>query len=592
MREDRLRALRAIRFASRFGFAIEPATLRGDRASRRRYLTRLSAERVQQELVKTMEQVDAARRRAPSLAGHRRTRGARARARRRERRGARDARRAAARRARSRHAPQRTSNRLAALFIDVPAAQRARRAHATCGSPSTRRTGSTALAERWHARRATRWRRAAAGRPTRRDGASLARRARPTAGRCASCAWPGARWAAARASGQDRTRRRRGARPAQADAPEPVQRPDRSWPTCGRRRRSAPRRASPPGRSMLRFSRRCSSGCSTIRHGTRLRRCSPRCRASSRRPAADRQSPVAHPSTEFSRRACYFEASSPTRPSGGGSARAATASPSARRTASTPRTSSRTPSASWTCSGPCRSCCSPAVDVPSTTCAAAAAGRARRSRCPTCATRSRGSGCCSRATAAREVSVFNSEDQLSLNPHLELFIYSKSDKWLYLLEGRGLEERTQLRPKSWKIKRQAFPAAPDLVNALAAAAERLGLTAGVTRPRDSRDGARCRDARPDPVRGRRGERQPARRARGHVAGAVERARARRDARVRGRVHDRRGAHRPAAGGARARRPDARRSSRWSATCAVHLTQHVIGAALPLRRGDASRLARR
>ena len=74
-----------------------------------------------------------------------------------------------------------------------------------------------------------------------------------------------------------------------------------------------------------------------------------------------------------------------------------------------------------------------------------------------------------------EMSVYTPEDQLSLNPHLELFIYSKSDKWLYLLEGRGLEEMQRLRTKSWKIKRQAFPAAPDLVNAIASAAERLGL---------------------------------------------------------------------------------------------------------------------
>jgi hypothetical protein len=74
-----------------------------------------------------------------------------------------------------------------------------------------------------------------------------------------------------------------------------------------------------------------------------------------------------------------------------------------------------------------------------------------------------------------QVSVYTSEDQLSLNEHLELFIYSKSDKWLYLLEGRGLEEMDRLRTKSWKLKRQSFPAAPDLVNALSAAAERLGL---------------------------------------------------------------------------------------------------------------------
>lgn len=57
MREDRLRALRAIRFAARYRFAIEPATLTALRNSAP-HLTRLSAERVQQELVKTMEQVE------------------------------------------------------------------------------------------------------------------------------------------------------------------------------------------------------------------------------------------------------------------------------------------------------------------------------------------------------------------------------------------------------------------------------------------------------------------------------------------------------------------------------------------------------
>lgn len=74
-----------------------------------------------------------------------------------------------------------------------------------------------------------------------------------------------------------------------------------------------------------------------------------------------------------------------------------------------------------------------------------------------------------------QISIYSSEDQLSLNEHLELFIYSKSDRWLYLLEGRGLEQTQQVQAKSWKLKRQSFPAAPDLVNALASAAERLGL---------------------------------------------------------------------------------------------------------------------
>lgn len=62
MREDRLRALRALRFAARYNFAIEPSTWEAIRESSP-HLTRLSAERVKQELEKTMEQV-----RAPSAA--------------------------------------------------------------------------------------------------------------------------------------------------------------------------------------------------------------------------------------------------------------------------------------------------------------------------------------------------------------------------------------------------------------------------------------------------------------------------------------------------------------------------------------------
>lgn len=62
MEEDRLRALRAIRFASRFGFEIEPKTWSAIVASAP-HLGRLSAERVKQEIDKTIEQV-----RAPSRA--------------------------------------------------------------------------------------------------------------------------------------------------------------------------------------------------------------------------------------------------------------------------------------------------------------------------------------------------------------------------------------------------------------------------------------------------------------------------------------------------------------------------------------------
>lgn len=60
MEEDRLRALRALRFAGRFGFSLEPATWEAIRESAP-HLGRLSMERVKQELEKVMEQV-----RAPS----------------------------------------------------------------------------------------------------------------------------------------------------------------------------------------------------------------------------------------------------------------------------------------------------------------------------------------------------------------------------------------------------------------------------------------------------------------------------------------------------------------------------------------------
>lgn len=56
MTEDRLRALRALRFAGRFSFEIEPATWDAIVASAP-FLPRLSRERVRQEIEKTMDQV-------------------------------------------------------------------------------------------------------------------------------------------------------------------------------------------------------------------------------------------------------------------------------------------------------------------------------------------------------------------------------------------------------------------------------------------------------------------------------------------------------------------------------------------------------
>jgi hypothetical protein len=75
-----------------------------------------------------------------------------------------------------------------------------------------------------------------------------------------------------------------------------------------------------------------------------------------------------------------------------------------------------------------------------------------------------------------EIAVFTSEDQLTLNPVLELFIYARSDHWLYILQGKGLEEQRAVRTKSWKLRRQEFSPAPELSDALTGVTRSLGLT--------------------------------------------------------------------------------------------------------------------
>ncbi|MEO5590680.1 MAG: hypothetical protein ABIS03_13915 [Gemmatimonadaceae bacterium] len=75
-----------------------------------------------------------------------------------------------------------------------------------------------------------------------------------------------------------------------------------------------------------------------------------------------------------------------------------------------------------------------------------------------------------------EFSLFTPDDQLTLTPQLELFIYARSDRWLYLLQGKGLEERAALADRTWRSQGWDHAPAPSLSAAIAAAAERLSLT--------------------------------------------------------------------------------------------------------------------
>jgi len=75
-----------------------------------------------------------------------------------------------------------------------------------------------------------------------------------------------------------------------------------------------------------------------------------------------------------------------------------------------------------------------------------------------------------------EISVYTSEDQLTVNPMLELFIYARTDQWLYILKGKGLEERRLVRTRSWRGLRREYADAPELVAALAQMAQSLRLS--------------------------------------------------------------------------------------------------------------------
>ena len=74
-----------------------------------------------------------------------------------------------------------------------------------------------------------------------------------------------------------------------------------------------------------------------------------------------------------------------------------------------------------------------------------------------------------------ELSLYTPDDQLSLSPELALVVYSRTDRWLYLLEGMGLEERTVAPPPVWHPSRDRIAPAPELAESIRAAVERLAL---------------------------------------------------------------------------------------------------------------------
>jgi len=75
-----------------------------------------------------------------------------------------------------------------------------------------------------------------------------------------------------------------------------------------------------------------------------------------------------------------------------------------------------------------------------------------------------------------DVTIYTADDQLSLNAELDLYAYARSDRWLYLLQAKGLEHYGAVSNKPWRAQPWDRAAAPVLSSAIAAAAERLTLT--------------------------------------------------------------------------------------------------------------------
>jgi hypothetical protein len=79
------------------------------------------------------------------------------------------------------------------------------------------------------------------------------------------------------------------------------------------------------------------------------------------------------------------------------------------------------------------------------------------------------------ASGGLEISVHTADEQVALSAMLDPWIFARSDRWLYVLIGQGLEERAELPERGWTMARGDFTGAPELVDAVGKAAERLTL---------------------------------------------------------------------------------------------------------------------
>ncbi len=75
-----------------------------------------------------------------------------------------------------------------------------------------------------------------------------------------------------------------------------------------------------------------------------------------------------------------------------------------------------------------------------------------------------------------ELALYTADDQIALSADLTLYVYARSDRWIYVLQSFGLiESRTPSRD-AYEISRDELGDAPELADAILSVADRLGLT--------------------------------------------------------------------------------------------------------------------
>lgn len=77
-----------------------------------------------------------------------------------------------------------------------------------------------------------------------------------------------------------------------------------------------------------------------------------------------------------------------------------------------------------------------------------------------------------------ELSIYTPDDQLTLTQALGLVVYARSDRWVYLLEGMGFEERAKAPAPIWELEGAPLGEAPELDRAIALVVEQLDLKDG------------------------------------------------------------------------------------------------------------------